>query len=52
MTYQFLSGGSWVDAAAGETFEDLNPYTGEVYARVQKAGREDVEALLAGVHRP
>lgn len=47
-TYQFLSGGRWVDAASGETFNDLNPFTGEIYARVQKAGREDVDALMAG----
>jgi aldehyde dehydrogenase (NAD+) len=47
-TYQFLSGGRWVDAASGETFDDLNPYTGEVYARVQKAGQDDVDALMAG----
>jgi acyl-CoA reductase-like NAD-dependent aldehyde dehydrogenase len=47
-TYQFLSGGRWVGAKSGETFDDLNPYTGEVYARVQKAGLEDVDALMAG----
>ncbi len=49
-TYQLFSGGRWVPAISGDTFDDLNPYTGQVYARVQKAGREDVEPLMAAAH--
>ena len=30
---QFI-GGEWVDAADGATFDDLDPYTGDVVARV------------------
>jgi len=26
--------GEWVDATSGEAFEDYNPYTGEVFAKV------------------
>ena len=36
-------GGQWVDAVSGAAFDDLNPYTGEVYARVPKAGTPDAE---------
>jgi len=49
-TYQLFSGGRWVDALSGATFDDLDPYTGEVYARVQKAGREDVEPVMAAAY--
>jgi acyl-CoA reductase-like NAD-dependent aldehyde dehydrogenase len=44
-------GGEWVDAAGGGTFEDRDPFTGEVVATVPSAGREDarraVEAAAA-----
>jgi aldehyde dehydrogenase (NAD+) len=49
-TYQFLSGGQWVNTRSGATFDDLDPYTGEVYARVQKGGLEDVEPLMAAAY--
>ncbi|MGZ4385989.1 MAG: aldehyde dehydrogenase family protein [Gaiellaceae bacterium] len=44
-------GGEWVQAASGKSFEDLDPYNGEVVARVPAGGREDarkaVEAAAA-----
>ena len=47
---QFI-GGAWVDAANGETFDDLDPYTGDVVARVPAGTRADaaraVEAAAA-----
>lgn len=49
-TYRMLVGGEWVEAATGATFDSLNPYTGKVYARVQKAGVEDVGTVLAGAY--
>ena len=30
--YQMLIGGEWVDSSNGETFESMNPYTGENWA--------------------
>jgi acyl-CoA reductase-like NAD-dependent aldehyde dehydrogenase len=39
-------GGKWVDAAGGRTFDDLNPYTGEVYARVPAGTREDATRAI------
>jgi phenylacetaldehyde dehydrogenase len=40
--------GQWVDAAAGETFETLDPATGEVLAEVARGEAEDIDrAVLA-----
>jgi len=48
---QLFIGGGWVDAAEGRTFEDRDPYTGEVVATVPAGTREDarraVEAAAA-----
>src|SRR6266496_2897200 len=44
--YQMYIGGKWVDAINGETFEDHNPYNGEVFARVPKGGREDTTRAI------
>ena len=42
---QFI-GGEWVDAAEGATFEDLDPFTGEVVARVPAGKREDAKRAI------
>ena len=42
---QFI-GGEWVDAASGETFEDLDPFTGEVVARVPAGTRADAKRAV------
>ena len=39
-------GGRYVDAAGGETFETINPATGEVICRVQLAGETDVDRAV------
>ena len=41
-THQLIIGGESVDAASGETFESIDPSTGERWATVAKAGAEDV----------
>jgi aldehyde dehydrogenase (NAD+) len=41
-TYRLVIGGDLVDAASGETFESIDPSTGEPFARVAQAGKEDV----------
>jgi aldehyde dehydrogenase (NAD+) len=33
--------GQWVDALDGKTFDDYNPYNGEVYARIPSGKRRD-----------
>ncbi|MFF8607065.1 aldehyde dehydrogenase family protein [Streptomyces sp. NPDC015346] len=42
VTRELLIGGRNVPAASGRTAEDIDPFTGEVYARVAAAGPEDV----------
>jgi acyl-CoA reductase-like NAD-dependent aldehyde dehydrogenase len=39
--------GDYADAASGETFESVNPATGEVLATVAKAGAADVDRAVA-----
>ncbi|NUR66291.1 MAG: aldehyde dehydrogenase family protein [Streptomyces sp.] len=46
ITRELLIGGKDVPAASGRTAEDLNPYTGEVYATVAAAGPEDVRRAV------
>ena len=42
---QFI-GGEWVDAADGATFDDIDPYTGDVVARVPAGKREDARRAV------
>ena len=44
--YQMYIGGEWVDAANKETFEDYNPYNGEVFANVPKGTRADARRAI------
>ena len=46
-SYQLLIGGRFVDAASGKTFDDLNPSTGEVLAKVAEADADDVSRAVA-----
>src|SRR5215475_13173884 len=49
--YKMYIGGKWVDAADKQTFDDHNPYTGEVFAKVPAGKRADaahaIEAAAA-----
>lgn len=45
-TYQMYIGGKWVDSCANDTFDDYNPYTGEVFARVARGKREDATRAI------
>ena len=42
LTRELIIGGKDVPALSGRTAEDINPYTGEVYATVAAGGPEDV----------
>ncbi len=44
--YQMYIGGEWVDAANKETFEDHNPFNGEVFANVPRGKREDATRAI------
>ena len=43
--YREFIGGEWVDASDG-TFDDRDPFTGDVVARVASAGREDAQRAI------
>jgi acyl-CoA reductase-like NAD-dependent aldehyde dehydrogenase len=43
---QQLIGGEWVAARTGATFDDLDPFTGDVVARIPAAAREDARAAV------
>ena len=45
-TYQLVLGTGPADAASGETFESIDPSTGEAFAQVAKAGPEDVDRAV------
>lgn len=49
-TWQMFIGGQWVDAVSKATFDDLNPYTGEVYARVPKGDERDADRAMAAAY--
>jgi len=44
--FQMFVGGKWVDAGTKATFDDYNPYTGEVYAKVPAAKRADAKRAI------
>ena len=41
-----LIAGEWTEAASGRTFDDLNPYTGEVFARIPASGAVDAQRAI------
>lgn len=46
-TLQHFIGGEWVDAATGETFEDLNPIDDSLYAVAAKGSGDDIRNAIA-----
>jgi len=46
-TYQLFIDGKNCDAEGGEWFDSTNPYTGEVWARVAKGDKPDVDRAVA-----
>jgi acyl-CoA reductase-like NAD-dependent aldehyde dehydrogenase len=50
-TYQTYIDGKWVDAASGKSFETLDPYTGEPWARIPECDKTDVDRAVEAAHR-
>ena len=48
--YKMLIAGEWVDAAGGETFESLNPYSGEAWARIPRGREADAARAVEAAH--
>ena len=44
--YKMYINGHWVDALEGERYDDYNPYTGEVFARVAAGKRPDARRAV------
>ncbi len=44
-------GGEWVDSVSGETFSDINPANGEVYATVPKGNARDADRAMSAAHK-
>jgi acyl-CoA reductase-like NAD-dependent aldehyde dehydrogenase len=44
--YKMYIDGEWVSALDGETYDDLNPYTGEVFAKVSSGKRADAKRAV------
>src|SRR6266851_1402425 len=42
-----LIGGEWVPARSGQTFESVNPSTGEVIAELAAGDAEDIDAAVS-----
>lgn len=50
-TYQLLIGGELTDAASGETFDTIDPSTGEAFASVAKGGPEEADRAVRAARR-
>lgn len=50
-TYKLFIDGQWVDSSRNTVVDDLNPATGELFARVQQAGATEVEMAIAAAYR-
>jgi 1-pyrroline dehydrogenase len=48
--YKNLVGGTWVDAASGETMDVINPATGETIAEVPRCRAEDVDNAVGAAN--
>ncbi|WP_139173594.1 aldehyde dehydrogenase family protein, partial [Natrialba sp. SSL1] len=47
---QHYIGGEWTDGSGSETFESVNPATGETLAEFQRGTEDDVDAALAAAN--
>jgi aldehyde dehydrogenase (NAD+) len=49
--YKVVIGGELADAASGETFDSIDPSTGETFATVAKGGAEDVRRAVEAARK-
>lgn len=48
--YKLFIGGEWVASSTGTIADDMNPATGEVYARVHQASKADIDKAIAAAY--
>ena len=46
-TFRNVINGDLVDSASGETYDVIDPTTGEVYAQAPRSGDEDIDRAYA-----
>lgn len=44
--YQYYAGGVWRDAENDRTFDNFEPYSGKVFAKVAAASKKDMQIAL------
>jgi aldehyde dehydrogenase (NAD+) len=49
--YQMYIGGEWLDAADGERFDSINPYTGEAWASIPRGRERDANEAVEAAAR-
>src|ERR1700745_1345509 len=49
--YQWYAAGQWRDAATAKAFDDFEPYTGDLYARVADCGPQEARFAISAAHR-
>lgn len=49
--YKLFIDGVWTPSSGGRIADDINPATGNVFARVHQATAEDIEHAIAAAHR-
>jgi acyl-CoA reductase-like NAD-dependent aldehyde dehydrogenase len=49
--YQMLIDGAWVDASDGESFDSVNPTSGEVWSTVPEANPDDIDRAVRAADR-
>ena len=50
-SYQLFIDGAFTDPSSGQWFDSVNPYTGEVWARIPRADANDVERAVLAAER-
>src|SRR5688500_14908639 len=50
-TQRHLIDGKWVDSSSGETFETIDPATGEVLARVARGNAVDIDRAVRAARK-
>lgn len=48
--YKLFINGTWVPSSTGMVIDDINPATGEIFAKVHQASTEDIEAAIAAAY--
>ena len=48
--YANFIGGKWIEPTGGEYFDNVTPVTGEVFTRIARSGKDDIELALDAAH--